>query len=211
MACGSASAAAMIFCRWLSPPERELQTRGWTIVGLDADGESLKRHRGLRHRILGTAEQLPVGDESVSLLTANMVLEHVEHPNRLFAEIRRVLRPGGRALIHTPNSDGYTTRLTMAIPESLVRPLAKGLLNRAAEDVYPTYYRANTEPALSAAAARAGLRVETCALIDSSPQFYRVPPLMLLELLFMRLVRVTRRDRHKPCLLVTLEKRADGR
>jgi ubiquinone/menaquinone biosynthesis C-methylase UbiE len=69
---------------------------------------------------------------SVDLVTANMVVEHAEDPAALFAEVDRVLRPGGSFLVHT-NSSGYTTRLTKLIPEGL-RP---GLAKRAAREKGP--------------------------------------------------------------------------
>ncbi len=128
---------------------------GWAIIGLDADEAALRRHAGLRHRVLATAEWLPFRDGSVTLITANMVVEHVQHPKALFAELGRVLADGGRAILHTPNRTGYTTALTRAIPAGLLKPLAAILLNRADEDVYPTYYRANSQSALAAYAADA--------------------------------------------------------
>lgn len=81
-------------------------------VGIDADGSALAKHRGLRHRVRGNIERLPFQAGTFDLATANMVVEHVARPERLFAEIARVLKPGGRLLLHTPNADGYTTRLT---------------------------------------------------------------------------------------------------
>jgi len=191
---------------WFEAAERHLDTTGWTVVGLDPDLSALRRHGGLRHKVRASAERIPLADGSISLISANMMVEHVEHPAALFEELGRVLAPGGRVVVHTPNVAGYTTRLTKAIPESLLRPLARVLLNRAAEDVYPTYYRANTEPAIAEAARSAGLRMTGCAYVDSSPQFYRVPPLMAAE---VALMRVARRDRFatlRPCLVATFEK-----
>jgi SAM-dependent methyltransferase len=191
---------------WFRADDRKLDLRGWRVIGLDADLDALQRHGNLRHKIFGTAERIPVVDGSLSLISANMMVEHVEHPESLFAEIGRVLAPGGRALIHTPNLEGYTTRLTRAIPDSLLKPLAKALLNRASEDVYPTYYRANTEAAMRAAADRAGLRLVRCEHVDSSPQFYRVPPVMAMEVALMRLARRPRLASLRPCLIAVFEK-----
>ncbi len=182
----------------------------WAIIGLDADEAALRRHAGLRHRVLATAERLPFKDGSVTLITANMVVEHVQHPQALFDELGRVLADGGRAIVHTPNRTGYTTALARAIPARLLKPLAAILLNRAAEDVYPTYYRANSEAALATCAADAGLTITDFAFLDSSPQFYRVPPLMVVELVFMRLLRVMQFSRLRPCLIAILEKPRRG-
>ena len=44
----------------------------------------------------GNAEQIPLPDESVDVVTTNGVINLVPDKQRAFAEIRRVLRPGGR-------------------------------------------------------------------------------------------------------------------
>ena len=44
----------------------------------------------------GVAEQVPLPDESVDAVISSLVLCTVESPARALAEVRRVLRPGGR-------------------------------------------------------------------------------------------------------------------
>ncbi|MBT5110494.1 MAG: methyltransferase domain-containing protein [Rhodospirillaceae bacterium] len=48
------------------------------------------------------AAVLPVADQSVDILIATAVIEHVANPRQFAAEARRVLRPGGLALMTTP-------------------------------------------------------------------------------------------------------------
>ena len=48
---------------------------------------------------------LPYADDYFDLLIANHVLEHVEDDRRAVAEIARVLKPGGYAILQTPYSD----------------------------------------------------------------------------------------------------------
>ncbi len=47
------------------------------------------------HRSVGAAEALPVGTAVADAVLMNQVLEHVECPEKSFAEVRRVLRPAG--------------------------------------------------------------------------------------------------------------------
>jgi SAM-dependent methyltransferase len=49
--------------------------------------------------IEGDAERIPLPDDSVDVVTSNGVLNLVPHKQRAFAEIFRVLRPGGRVQI----------------------------------------------------------------------------------------------------------------
>ena len=51
--------------------------------------------------VLGTVEELPFPDSCFDVVLCTQVLEHVEEPARATAEIARVLRPDGVALLST--------------------------------------------------------------------------------------------------------------
>jgi SAM-dependent methyltransferase len=189
--------------------DRSLDLAGWEVAGIDLDRRAIRRHRSLRWRIVGNVERLPFRSSAFDLITANMVVEHVADPLSLFAELGRVLAPGGRLIVHTPNADGYTTRLTKLLPDRLLAPLASLLLRRHAADVYPTYYRANSRHALQSAAGSGPLALRSFEFVNSSPQLVRVPPLMLVEVLAMRLMQAPARAQHRACILATFE-RTDG-
>jgi ubiquinone/menaquinone biosynthesis C-methylase UbiE len=80
-----------------------------TWTGLDVDpamlaaaGRRLERS-GLRERatlIEGDVARMPFGDASFDLVVSSLSAHHWPDPERGFAEIRRVLRPGGRALVY---------------------------------------------------------------------------------------------------------------
>jgi malonyl-CoA O-methyltransferase len=46
-------------------------------------------------RVLGDAHRLPLRDASVDLVFSNLTLEWCADPDAVFAEVRRILRPGG--------------------------------------------------------------------------------------------------------------------
>ena len=192
---------------WMRGHEGRLDLERWSVTGIDMDTQAIARHHGLRHRVIGTGERLPFADNTFDLVTANMVIEHVEAPADLFAEIGRILAPGGRVIVHTPNVHGYTTAIARLLPDRTLAPLAQLVLGRRAEDVYPTFYRANSVMDLRKLAGSSGLAVETCELINSTPQSMRILPLMLMELLLLRSLRWQRVERFRACLLSTLRKR----
>lgn len=75
---------------------------------LDLGGRALaaaaERDPSLRDRVrftLGDVEALPAAGATYDLVWFRDVLEHVEHLDVAFAEIRRVLRDGGRALVYS--------------------------------------------------------------------------------------------------------------
>lgn len=166
---------------WVGGATEVLPPPHCRVVGIDMDRDAIRNHRQLRMRILGTVEQIPLKSHTADLVTANMVLEHVENPAALFGEVARVLRPGGSFLVHTPNSHGYSTRLTRLIPDRWRPRLALVLQGRRTEDVYPTWYRANTLTMLRRLAGDAGLNVLYIDTVESSPQLYRVPVVGALE------------------------------
>jgi SAM-dependent methyltransferase len=72
----------------------------------------LELNRGLAHeatingvRVLrgDVNHSIPLGDGSVSVVTAFNILEHLVETERFISEIHRVLAPGGYAIINTPN------------------------------------------------------------------------------------------------------------
>lgn len=87
--------------------------------------------RGVRRRVAGIAERLPLPDASVDVVTMGYALRHVADLGVAFAELARVLRPGGRLLIleMVPPASGTGRLLTKLYLKHLVPTLA-GLLTR---------------------------------------------------------------------------------
>ncbi len=171
---------------WRFDQERDLVRSCATIIGLDYDFHSLKKHKSIQLRVRGNVLELPFKSRSLDLVSANMVVEHLENPDVQFREINRVLKPGGLFVFHTPNNLGYTTLLARAIPEAFKTHLISYLQGRKEEDVFPTYYRANSAKRIEALAAASGFRVERIHLLASSAQLVMLFPLVLLELMWIR-------------------------
>ncbi|MBI5368533.1 MAG: class I SAM-dependent methyltransferase [Planctomycetes bacterium] len=81
------------------------------VVSLDYAPEALRfcAQRGLRDLVAADAARLPLCGSSVALVTACDILEHLRDDVRLLQECRRVLVPGGRALITVPALDLFWT------------------------------------------------------------------------------------------------------
>ena len=80
-----------------------LAKRGYAVVGLDVSKPMLARGRARLGPvvILGDAMDLPVATDGVVRAVSVWVVQSVPNPIRLFAEVARVLRPGGRYVVCT--------------------------------------------------------------------------------------------------------------
>jgi len=175
-----------ILPEWRTSEEQELLRLVPDVVGVDMDFEALSRHRSVTRRCLSNISNLPFRDGSFDIVTANMVVEHLDQPRVQFAEVARVLKPGGLFLFHTPNAGNYMMPFIRVVPEGSKKLLARIVEGRSAADVYPTYYRANDTKRIEEASSRSGLTVESIEFVNSTPVFSVVPPLLLPELLLLR-------------------------
>jgi SAM-dependent methyltransferase len=87
------------------------QDLGWHAEGVDVDPEAVKkaRRKGLTVR-QGKIERQGYPADSFDLVLMNHVIEHVHDPLGTLTEIRRVLRPGGVAVVTTPNAGSWGHR-----------------------------------------------------------------------------------------------------
>jgi SAM-dependent methyltransferase len=149
-------------------------------AGLDPDVPSLAEHRAPGMPVIrGRGEHLPFAEGSFDLIVCLWVLEHLEEPEAVFDEVRRVLAPGGHFLFLTPNLRNpllLMNRLAKALPQ-LQRRIVPRLYGRQEVDTFPVRYRANTEAALRAQAARSGLEVVTLRAV-ADPTYLALNPLM---------------------------------
>lgn len=79
--------------------------RGWDAHGADI-GEWTREAaeaRGLKNLHVGYLQDLGFPDHHFDVIHAAQVFEHLEHPGKLLAELRRILRPGGLLYVDVPN------------------------------------------------------------------------------------------------------------
>ena len=81
------------------PTPGDLGSRASRLVGIDFEIGHLRLNPMLTDRLGGSGNALPFRDETFSLISANMVLEHLERPEEFFREVGRVLRPGDLLLL----------------------------------------------------------------------------------------------------------------
>lgn len=126
-----------------------MRRRGWDVMGVDFDPAAVRAASG-RYGVevhLGTLADLAVEGLQFDAITASHVIEHVRDPTALLAQCRRLLRPGGRVVLRTPNARSY----------GLTR---YGAAWRGLEP--PRHLHLFTVEALATCAARAGFAAADC-------------------------------------------------
>ncbi len=142
-----------------------LHPRACFAAGLDPDERSLREHRApTLPRTCGLADALPYTDGAFDLVCCSWVLEHLQCPEHVFAEIARILRPGGRFVFVTPNARHPLLILNRALGWTKGR-LVDRLYDREELDIFPATYLANTPAQIEALADGAGLELTALHLI----------------------------------------------
>ncbi len=85
---------------------------GWQAEGLDFDSAAVEvaRHKGLRVR-MGSLHEQKFPDATFDAVVLSHVIEHLHQPLQLLKEVRRILKPGRRLVIATPNARSLGHRL----------------------------------------------------------------------------------------------------
>ena len=152
-----------------------LKGRVHRVVGVDVDprvGTNPLLDAGIRADIA----MLPFRDCSFDIVFSIYVLEHVNRPGKLVAEIGRVLRPGGMCLTLTPNILHYVTFFSRLTPTRFHKWI-NTRRGRPAEDTFPTLYRLNSRRALDDRFTGAGLERVSIDLIEVQPNYLTFSPL----------------------------------
>lgn len=80
------------------------------VEGHGMNGEELSRNRSLDHYFvqnLNENDQLPLEDQSFDAVLNTVSVQYLQYPEAVFAEIYRILKPGGIAIISFSNRMFY--------------------------------------------------------------------------------------------------------
>jgi len=109
---------------------RELVKQGHVAIGVDVSMGMLRAARTTSPLLQADALRLPVRDSSIDGITCGFALRNVIDLTMLFAEMARVLRPGGRiGLLEVSQPDSAVLRRGHAFYFNKVVPLIGGLLS----------------------------------------------------------------------------------
>ena len=168
--------------------EMDFRGRARRVCGVDPDPR-VATNPYLDEGQVGFGEAIPYPDESFDLVFANNVFEHLSEPQKVFFEVRRVLRPLGVFLAKTPNKWHYMPLIARLTPQGFHQWFNRKRGGRAYEDTFPTPYLANTQPAIRKLASSTGFEVARIELIEGRPEYLRITlPTYLLGWVYERIV-----------------------
>lgn len=104
---------------------------GWEAWGLEPDAKATASLGGFKV-LQGSLPNVPLPDESFDCITLSHVIEHLHDPVAALKEIHRLLKPGGRVWIATPNIESIGHRLFGATWIGIQSPTHLVLFNRRA-------------------------------------------------------------------------------
>lgn len=111
-------------------------------------------------------------DRTFDLIYSRSVMEHVADPDAVFAEMHRILLPGGRFVFLTANKWDYATLIAAAVPNRYHATIVNRTEGRAEEDVFPTQYKMNTKAAVARLARDHGFRLVAFRYLGQYPNYF---------------------------------------
>lgn len=89
------------FSKWL---------REYKHLFKDTDYKTFDYDRATGADVIGDIHNIPLAEGAIDAVICNCVLEHVENPIIAVRELHRILRPGGKMLVHVPSTYPYHAR-----------------------------------------------------------------------------------------------------
>lgn len=195
-----------ILPEWRLKEEKDLVSKCKMIVGIDYDLHSLKNHKNIHFKVRGDISKLPFSAASFDLVTANLVVEHLENPEVHFKEVNRILKSNGIFIFHTPNLLCCSLTIGRLAPQKLKEKIIYILDNRGKGDVFDTYYGANTRGRIKILAQNTGFNILKTKMIVSTALFKIVPPLALFELIWIKILMTKLLKGFRPNIIAILKK-----
>lgn len=178
------------------------------VVGIDLEETLDTRNRRSPYATRGDLELLPFPAGYFDMIISRSVVEHLENPPQVFREFHRVLKPGGKVILSTPNKYDYVSVIASITPYRWHRALVSKIFQISEDDVFPTLYRANTLSKLGKELRRAGLTETELQAINHYPAYLMFSPLLFrLGVLYEKLTSLHSLRFLRGTILCVFEKR----
>jgi SAM-dependent methyltransferase len=179
------------------------------VVGVDLEASLETANQRSPYGICSDLSSLPFPTGHFDLVISRYVVEHLEDPGQVFREFRRVLKPGGKVILATPNKYDYVSVIASMSPYGWHRAIVSRIFGVSEDDVYPTLYRANTLGKIDEELRSAGLVKRELRALTHYPAYLMVSPILFrLGVLYERLTSFEMFRSLRSVLLCVYEKEA---
>ena len=126
-----------------------------SAVGVELSPQAA-RHAAANYRfpnlryLEGDARKIPLGDASVDLVISFETIEHFYEQETFLSEVKRVLRPGGRFVVSSPDRDVYSPLGSAANPYH-VKELTRSEFERLLQKSFKNIHMLSQRPMLGSA------------------------------------------------------------
>ena len=122
---------------------RHLKGKVNTVVAADLD-EAVLQNRASDKQVVIKGGVLDLEPESVDVIIADYVLEHVDDPKEFYSQINSCLKSGGWFCARTPHKYSYISIAASLVKNSLHSNFLKLIQpDRKEVDIFPTRYKLN--------------------------------------------------------------------
>lgn len=153
-----------------APVLLKFKGRAGRLLGIDV----VEFHEGLAGLELHRADvgTIPLESETVDVVMARSVMEHITDPSQVYAEIYRILKPGGCFIFLTGNQWDYSALIAMLVPNRFHPWIVSKTEGRAPEDVFPVVYKTNTYRAVRLLSAASGFEIVRFEYLGQYPSYF---------------------------------------
>ncbi len=142
------------------------------VCGVDLD-ERVLINKMLDEGKVADVSDIPYPDSTFDVVFSDNLMEHVDNPLNIYAEVLRVLKPGGYFLFKTPNKYHYMPLIARFTPHKF-HQWFNALRGRQADDTFPTKYQSNSRKDIEKIANVAGFNKVHVNILEGRPEYLRL-------------------------------------
>jgi 2-polyprenyl-6-hydroxyphenyl methylase/3-demethylubiquinone-9 3-methyltransferase len=192
-------------------PEKKKQFNA-RVIGLDVSLEDLNRApAGSYDEVICADIMTYRGKRDADIVLCQALLEHVKDVEKAFRSLSGILKPGGLAILFSPNRHSLYARLNRVLPQSIKKLLLHAIFPAASRNQgFPAYYNKCTPAEFRKLSEQYNLSIVEERYYYISSYFSFFFPLYLLWRLWVLLLIAFRKERATETFSMVLQKGNSG-